>query len=276
MATGKRAHVQTRTRLLLSDTDQRNRKIGRQYYTKSKLEGRLMNWLIFNLKEMEKTIKYFSLVFVLALFSGCNPYDTWPIGLPHLEHVYYVSNVKTGNGTEQDLQHEIAANGTARFMKRIHYNPAPPAGTPLFEWINSDEPNVTCPMDIRFICEYVRPYDVVTYFWVETRSGGLQQGRDYTVLGPNGSPLTPDGSGAYSLTWPQAKKGQQSIKIRRNSTTTGELRMVFLERSRMKFTATDSPDRDDLDQTLLNNKTNDYTVRGFWHDYRFPVIVRFQ
>ena len=230
---------------------------------------------------MKNIVKYLCAALILLPFAGCNPYDTWPIGLPELEHTYYVSNVKTGNGTEQDLQHEIAANGTATFMKRIHYNPAPPAGTPLFVWIESEVKNETCPLDIRFISEYIRTYDVTTFFWVETRSGGLKDGTDFTVHLANGTRLTPDAQGAYSLTWPKAQKGQQSLKIRRLTATVGEIRVMFLYRPRINFTSPanesiDMPDRDDLESTLLNNKTSEYTVRGFWHDYRFPVIVRFR
>ena len=221
---------------------------------------------------MKDIIKYICVALLLLPVAGCHPYNTWPEGLPELEHTYYVSNVKTGNGTEQDLQHEIAADGTARFMLRIHYNPAPPAGTPLTEWVYSDEKNVTCPMDIRFVSERVRTYDAVTFIWVETRSGGLSAGVDYTVHYADGTQLTPNAQGAYSLTWPQAKKAQQSIKIKRLTSTVGELRVMYLDRS--KFAGA-NPNRDNLEE-LLNNKTNDYTVRGFWHDYNYPVIVRFQ
>jgi len=227
---------------------------------------------------MKNTVKYIVALIVLLPFAGCNPYDTWPIGLPELEHTYYVSSVKTGNGTEQDLQHEIAADGTARFLLRNHKNPNNPDhdAIPATEWIYSDVKNETMPMDIRFICEYIRKYDVITYFWVETRSGDLADGVDFTVHLGDGTRLTPNAEGAYSLTWPNAEKGQQAVKMRRISSKEGEVRLMYLYRPRMKFTATDRPDRDDLEQTLLNNKTNDYTVRGFWHDYAFPVIVRFQ
>jgi hypothetical protein len=225
---------------------------------------------------MKNIFKYLGAVLIMMSVASCDPYDTWPEGLPELEHVYYVSNVKTGNGTEQDLQHEIAANGTARFLNRIHYNPAPPAGTPLTEWVESGEKNVTCPMRIRFISERVRSYTVETFFWVETRSGDLVAGTDYSVITESGSQLSPNSSGAYSLSWPQALKGEQSVKIKRLSAKVGELRLVFLDRSRVTFTATDAPDRNDLEKSLLNNKTGDYTIRGLWHDYRYPVIVKFQ
>ena len=249
---------------------------------------------------MKNIVKYLCAAIVMLPFAGCNPYETWPDGLAELEHVYYVSNVKTGNGTELDLQHEIAADGTAKFVKRIHYNPNnTPA--PQYEWVTSTESNVTMPMDIRFISEKVRTYDVVTYFWVENRNlaalpntpavnaawpnaavspvadpPSLIEGRDYVVLTGSGATMTPNAQGVYSLTWPQAIKGQQSVKIKRLSTATGQLRLVFLDRSKITFTANDIPNRDDLEVSLLNNKTSDYTIRGLWHDYRYPVIVNFR
>jgi len=213
--------------------------------------------------------------FALLTVAGCNPYNTWPEGLAELEHVYYVSNVKTGNGNEEPIYHEIAANGTATFMNRIHYNPVP-AGAPTFEWIESNEKNVTCPMRIRFISERVRTYDVITYFWVETRQGDLKAGTDYSVLSESGVTLSPNAQGAYSLTWPQAKKGEQSVKIKRLSSNPGELRLMMLDRSRINFTSVDMPNRNDLDVSLLNNKTSEYTVRGIYFDYRYPVILTFR
>jgi len=232
------------------------------------------------MKDMKNIVKSLCVAIVLLSFAGCNPYETWPIGLPELEHVYYVSNVKTGNGTETDLQHEIAANGTARFLYRYHKNPNNPEHTPLpaTEWRYSEVANETMPMDFRFVSEHIRSYDVVTFFWVETRSGNLADGTDFTVHLENGTRLTPNAEGAYSLTWPKAEKSQQAVKIRRISSTVGEVRVMFLYRPRIKWLieATDRVNRDDLDVTLLNNKTSDYTVRGFWHDYAFPVVVRFQ
>ena len=260
-----------------------------------------MSCFIQNYIKMKNTVKYICVALVMLPFAGCDPYETWPIGLPELEHVYYVSNVKTGNGTELDIQHEIAADGTASFVKRIHYNPNnPPA--PQYEWVTSNEPNVTMPMDIRFISEHVRTYDVTTYFWIENRNlanlpntpavnagwpnasvspiadpPSLIEGTDYVVLSGSGATMTPNAQGVYSLTWPKAEKAQQSIKIKRLSSATGQLRLMFLDRNRPGFSApNDAPDRNDLEVTLLNNKTNDYTVRGFWHDYRYPVIVNFR
>lgn len=224
---------------------------------------------------MKNIIKYIC-VLIILLNAGCHPYSDWPDGIAELEHTYYVSNVKTGNGTEQNLQHEIAADGTATFMERIHYNPSV-TGAPAFIWIESNEPWVTCPITLRFISERVRKYDAVSCLWIENRVGVLTPGVDYQVLTESGIQLTPNAQGAYSITWPEAKKGQQSIKIRRLTDKTGELRVMTLDRSRF---APDpavwtNPSRAELDH-FINNETSEYTVKSFWHDYNFPVMITFQ
>ena len=225
---------------------------------------------------MKNKIRNICVVFVLLAIAACHPYNEWPDGLPELEHTYYVSSVKTGNGTEQDLQYEITADGTSRFMNRIHYNPAPPSGTPLFEWLIGDEKNVTFPIRVRFISERIRTYDVTTFIWVECRSGDLIAGTDYKVITESGADMPANSQGAYSLIWPKAQKAQQNIKIRRLSSKTGELRVMYLDRTKFSGTGTwPNPNRDKLDE-LLNNQTNDYIVRGLWHDYNFPVVIRLQ
>jgi len=228
---------------------------------------------------MKNIVKSICAALVLLSVAGCDPYDSWPAGLAELEHTYYVSSVKTGNGTEQDIQYEILADGTSRFMNRLHFNPAV-ALELQSEWLTQDEKNVTFPIRMRFISEYIRSYDVITYFWVETRSGDLTAGTDYSVVTESGAALTPNAQGAYSITWPKAEKAQQNVKIRRLSSAEGELRVMYLDRT--KFSGTGggtspwfNPDRNKLDEELLNNRTSDYTVRGLWHDYNFPVRVRF-
>ena len=224
---------------------------------------------------MKNLIKNLYIVLVLLAVSSCHPYNDWPEGLPELEHTYYVSSVKTGNGTEQDIQYEITADGTSRFLNRIHYNPAPPAGTPLTEWLTGDEKNVTFPIRVRFISERIRSYDVTTFIWVECRSGDLVAGTDYSVVTENGAAMTANAQGAYSLTWPKAQKAEQRVKIKRLSSAPGELRVMYLDRSKFSGTgAWPNPNRDNLNE-LLNNQTGDYIVRGFWHDYNFPVVIRF-
>jgi hypothetical protein len=115
----------------------------------------------------------------------------------------------------------------------------------------------------------VRSYDVTTYFWIT--ESGLTAGTDYTVHTESGERLTPNAQGAYSLTWPKAQKGVQGVKIRRLTSATGTLHLNVLDRSR--FTSA-TYDRDNL-ETLINNETNDYLVRGLYFDWN-TQIVRFQ
>ena len=259
---------------------------------------------------MKNIIKCISVALVLLSLASCEPYETYPEGDPALEHVYYVSNVKTGVGTNFYNIHEIAADGIARMENRLHFNPIP-AGVFLWELVTSQEQSVTCPVRLRFISERVRSYDAVTYFWIESgdcfsgavratlgiptavdRGAGnpnplytwtavpnrLQDGRDFEVLTESGTKITPNANGAYTLTWPQAKKQEQSIKIRRISDTPGEIRVQMLERSKLTFPNASLPDdfdRNALDEHI-NNQTSEYTVRGLWHDYKYPTIIQFR
>ena len=222
---------------------------------------------------MKNIIKYICTALILLSVAGCNPYETYPDGRPDLEHVYYVSNVKTGSGLNFDLQYEFIADGPSRFLNRLHTNPSPPV---LQEWVYSEDRKVTMPVRLRFISERVRSYDVVTYHWIESRTGDLKDGIDYEVLAENGTRLTLT-NGAFSLTWPQAKKAEQSIKIRRLSSALGELRVQTLERAKQTFPTATLPediDRNAIEQHI-NNQTSEYTVKGLWHDYKYPVIIRF-
>ena len=113
----------------------------------------------------------------------------------------------------------------------------------------------------------MRTYNVTTYFWIAAT--GLTAGTDFTVHTESGAALTPNAQGAYSLTWAKAEKGVQSIKIKRLSAATGTLNVNTLDRSR--FT-TATYDRGNL-ETLINNQTNDYLVRGLWFDWNTQIVT---
>jgi len=232
---------------------------------------------------MKNIVKYICVALVLSAITGCNPYETWSEGRPDLEHVYYVATLKTGNGLAESIIHEIAADGTARFYSRIQSSTAN-----QYELITSEVANVTCPIGIRFISERVRSYDAVTYFWVESVVGNLIAGTDYTVLTESGSPLAAGANGGYALTWAQAKKAQQFVKIKRLTSEVGELRILFLDRAKIgdlnfKFTcsltssqATAFPvDLRRDPEKMTNNQTSEYAVRSIWSDFNFPCVIKF-
>ena len=222
-----------------------------------------------------KKIFLFYAILALMTVTGCDPYNSWPDGLEELEHVYYIGFVKTGQRSADPINYYIWGDGTSEFQYREHYNQSRVGGTSgeRLIYLLSDEDNMTYPVPFRFVSEYVRSYDATTYFWIETSSGTLVEGTDYEVYHENGARLQPGSpaitnrSGPYSLTWPQAKKDVQNVKIKRTSTATGNIRVVLLDRT--KFAGndlTDRPDRNKLEQ-LVNSETNDYIVRGFWFDY---------
>jgi hypothetical protein len=215
---------------------------------------------------MKNIFTYICTVLVLTLTTSCDPYNDWPDGNPALEHVYYFSVVKTGNvgsGANSTLEFEIAADGTARHLRRIFNVP-----TEITEWVESGEPYVTNPIPFRFISERTRSYNATTYFWIAATD--LVTGTDFTVHAEDGTLLSPNAQGAYSMTWARAEKGVQNVKIKRLTNQTGTLMLNTLDSSRFTGTA---PDRTNL-ETLINNETNDYLIRGLWFDWN-TVRVRF-
>jgi hypothetical protein len=230
---------------------------------------------------MKNIFKYICAAIVFTLTVSCNPYNDWPDGESALEHVYYFSVVKTGNvgsGANSMLEFEIAADGTARHLRRIFNVP-----TEIREWVESGEPYTTNPIPFRFISERTRSYNVTTFFWItQVNPSGtfpnfapivpatLVPGVDFTVHTADGTLITPNAQGAYSINWANAEKGEQGVKIKRLTTATGALMVNTLDSS--KFTGT-GPDRTNL-ETLINNKTNDYLIRGLWFDWN-AVRVRF-
>ena len=228
---------------------------------------------------MKNIVKLICAAIILLPFSGCNPYNTWGDGLPELEHTYYVGFCKwTNQGAEDDLQYSIAADGTAKYLNRQQYNNSGSGGAmgQTSDWVVTGASGtfVTANIPFRFESQRVRSYDVVTYFWIEEINNALTTA-DYTVLSENGSPITRNADGSYSLTWPQAKKAEQNIKIKRNTAKTGRIRVVTLERSRFKNadgTTAAIPNRGILDH-LLNSQTDQYTVRGFYFDYSAITVV---
>jgi hypothetical protein len=171
------------------------------------------------------------------LSAGCeDKINTWGDGDPALEHVYYVGFYKA-----------------TIFSAKFDY--------PL----NAQGDTATIPF--QFHSERVRSYNVTTYFWV-TNDGtsALTAGTDYTVLGDNGAALSLSPSGAYSLTWPQAVKGKQMVKIVRKTEATGVLKVNTLDPANGTPTGTNIA-------TTVNNTTTEYEVRGLTHDWNTVTMT---
>jgi len=203
---------------------------------------------------MKKILFICATMFLLLCTTACEKANDWGDGLPEMEHVYYVGFYKSNVNTDA-LNYEIAADGSARW--RIN------TGT----WNNTNEVNITSPVPLEFHSERVRSYDAVTYFWVTNNgTSTLTADTDYSVLTETGATITPDAQGAYSVVWPQTKKGIQNIKIKRLTSKSGSLRINVLN------PALGAPDASNI-STTVNNHTNDYEVRGFSFDYNKVTVT---
>lgn len=203
---------------------------------------------------MRKILFVCATMFLLLYTTSCEKYNVWSDGLPEMENVYYVGFYKSNINTDA-LNYEIAANGSARW--RIN------TGT----WNNTGESNITSLIPLEFHSERIRSYDAVTYFWITNNgTSALTAGRDYSVMTENGTAIMPDGQGAYSVTWLQARKGIQNVKIKRLTSNQGSLKVNVLN------PALGTPDASNI-STTVNNHTNDYEVRGFTFDYNKVTVT---
>lgn len=197
--------------------------------------------------------KIFTILATLAvlLSAGCAKYATWDDGLPEMEHVYYIGFYKTNIATDF-LSYEIAQNGNARWRFGANAN----IGT----WRTTDEAWVAS-IPIQLYSERVRSYDAVNYFWVFNAEGSsLVAGTDYTVALEDGTALTPNANGAYSLTWPETRKGVQNVKIKRSATSpTGALKVTLYDPEKSTPVITDLT-------TTIQNQTSEYEIRCMTQD----------
>ncbi|MDR0658460.1 MAG: hypothetical protein LBG18_05955 [Mediterranea sp.] len=203
---------------------------------------------------MKKIISVFTMAIAAICFVACGD-DAWTTD-PALEHLYYVGFYKTGTYSDA-LNYEVAANGTARW--RINTGAWTETGT---DGVSSDIP-------IQFHSERVRSYDVTTYFYVTNNAGStLVEGTDYVVLNESGTAIGKV-DGKYPLTWPQAVKGVQNVKIRRLTSTNGVLKINTLDPAN----GTPSVKEEDYRESTLNSKTGDYEVRGLTHDFNKVTVT---
>lgn len=178
-----------------------------------------------------KKLYYLLLAICCTLFVSCKD-DAWENGDPAMENIYYVGFEDWGQ-FKNDVTFEVKQGETV--------------GIP-----------------VQFWCEFIRPYDVVTYYYV---SGNLVRGTDYEVVDAEGNVLSPDAGGAFSLTWEQAKKGVQNVYIKALNGNTGSFYVqTFDPDSDVELTNQDV-------STTVNHATADYEVRVFTQNYRVTVNV---
>lgn len=163
-----------------------------------------------------------------CMFTSCEK-ETWSEGDPAYEHVYYIGFEDWGN-----------------FKNNVAF---------------SVKQGETIAVPVQFHSERIRNYDVVTFFYV---SGTAVLGTDYQIVDENGSSMTPDSNGAFSLNWPKAVKGVKKIYIKALNGNTGTFTLQTFDPNAaeaISYTNT------------LNNSTNDYEVHSFTQNYKVTVTI---
>lgn len=199
------------------------------------------------MKTLFHKITVFCTLTTVILLSGCNnDHSEWEDGDPNLAHVYYYCFEKWGNI---------------------------PGGNDVSYTVNQGE-SIAIPT--QFYSNYTRRYSPEVYYYnapaLPPKNGTLSEeetlhcGIDYTIVDKEGNELTPDASGAYTMTWPNAKKGVQNIYIKTLNGKKGSFRIL-----------TFNPDKK-MDVTDVNTtsivKTNDYEVRAISENYYVTVIIK--
>lgn len=209
---------------------------------------------------MMKKLIYILLALTTMLYTVSCDDDAWTTD-PDKEHIYYVGFHKSYSNSE-NLQYQIATDGTAqwRWYVSASVNKA---------WEITSTDGISSNIPIDFHSERVRSYNVVTYFWVSNSgTSDLILGTDYIVVDESGTALNLT-DGKYSLTWPQAIKGTQNIRIKRLSSKKGVLKVNTLDPAK----GTPSITTDTYIEATRNNLTNEYEVRGLSHDYDRTTVT---
>lgn len=206
-----------------------------------------------------KKIVYMMLAVVGSLFCASCSDDEWDYD-HSLENVYFFGPEVWGYDTSK-----IGNNNV------VHYK------------VRQGE---TVEIPMQFWCEFVRNYDVTTYYYVTAKPEGekyypdvnvkvdveydgpeLVCGVDYQVVDANGNVINPDANGAYTMTWPQAKKGVQNVYIKALNGTKGCFNLQTFDPNSNKPLS-----NQDVESTV-QNKTDKYEVRIFTQNYRVTVTV---
>ena len=185
-----------------------------------------------------KKLTYFLLALMCFNLVACDD-DAWSDGDPSMEHVYYFGFEKWGYDDTKKGNNNV-----------VYYD------------VKQGE---TVAIPLQFWCEFVRKYDVITFYWV---TGDLVRGVDYEVVDANGNTLQPDANGAFSLTWPNAKKGVQNVYIKALNGATGSFTLQTFDPN-----STVELSNQDVSSTI-QSKTDDYEVRIFTQNYKVKINIK--
>ncbi len=200
-----------------------------------------------------------AIITIACFFTGCEKFDQWGDGRSDLEHTYIVM-MDHPEHNSYFYTYQIDADGASRWRNN--------SGAAAGAWIPTDEQYVAS-IPVRLYSERVRSYDVVTYIWLWDDNSenvsftplipnSLTAGTDYVVTLENGTVIQQAANGGYPITWPQAKKGIQNIKIKRTAGSPAGRLLVntFKGPVSPKEVPTVS-----VIESFVNNETSEYAVR---------------
>lgn len=175
---------------------------------------------------------------IICLLAACsNDHDEWENGDPAMAHIYYYCFEQWGGI---------------------------PGGNDISYSVKQGE---TIAIPTQFYSSFTRKYSPEVYYYTSPnpKAEELVCGTDYVVVDKEGNTLTPDASGAYTMTWPNAKKGVQNIYIKTLNGKKGSFRVLTFDPAK-KMDVTDV-------STTSIIKTDEYEVRAFSENYFVTVSI---
>lgn len=175
---------------------------------------------------------------ISCLLAACsNDHDEWENGDPAMAHIYYYCFEQWGGI---------------------------PGGNDISYSVTQGE---TIAIPTQFYSSFTRKYSPEVYYYTSPnpKAEELVCGTDYVVVDKDGNTLTPDASGAYTMTWPNAKKGVQNIYIKTLNGKKGSFRVLTFDPAK-KMDVTDV-------STTSIIKTDEYEVRAFSENYFVTVSI---
>lgn len=184
-----------------------------------------------------KKIYILLLAVVCCTFTSCGD-DEWDNGDPAMEHIYYF-------GFENWGQNNNEFNNN-----KVQY---------------TVEKGTTVEIPVQFQSERVRSYDVTVYYYA-LKNDTIQRGVHYQITDEKGTVLEPDANGAFSMTFPQAKKGVKNIYLKSlNDGKPGAFDLMTFDPNAGEIAHPDN---------ITNSQTKDYEVRAFTRNYKVKVNVK--
>lgn len=120
----------------------------------------------------------------------------------------------------------------------------------------------TVAIPVEFFSEQNKSYTVEVSYYT---SSSLSLGSDYQIVDENGAELQPSADGSWKLSWPNARKGIQYIRVKALSGgKTGSVTVLTCNPANPEIS---------VDSTTIA-KTGDYEVRGFSQNHKVTVNIK--